>query len=439
MPFAAIPFCTDSISISSIIHHLTGELTGRFEITVVSGKRGRDRGKEIPGVRYRFVESWTDRTLVPAWSALTEWRRGLDRHLMDREVYTPAFAKRAATLLARQGCEIVFLFQFAQWAPVFRRRLPNARIFVWLQSLHNLEEQGEVARRLLAADGAIACSHCVARRVRALLPELEGRVTVVHNGIDPSVFIPPSDRAVREEVLFHSGRLVPYKGIQLLVDAFAILVPSRPNLRLKIAGPFARRVPGSLVHRALISVAASLLAPPGLDSTRSAALSIVHPAFRDEVRTLDRADFRQELLRRAGAAASRIEFLGDLPQAALVELYQRCSIFVHPALWHEAFGMGVLEALACGAPLVTTDCGGPPELVRAANAGKVVEADGEAMAEAIGSMLDDPVQRTLMARRGSAMASTQYTWKRSADRLARLIDEQVQGERRSRRRARPRS
>ena len=72
--------------------------------------------------------------------------------------------------------------------------------------------------------------------------------------------------------------------------------------------------------------------------------------------------------------ASTVRFAGRLSEEDLVELYQASDIFVVPSIALEGFGLVLLEALACGTPVIASDVGGLPEAVAGMNANVVVPA-----------------------------------------------------------------
>lgn len=86
----------------------------------------------------------------------------------------------------------------------------------------------------------------------------------------------------------------------------------------------------------------------------------------------------------------RVRHVAKPSTEALVDLYQRASVF---ALSSDEEGLGIvlLEAMACGVPVVATRCGGPEGFVIDGENGYLVGlADGRAMADRIGRLLDDP-------------------------------------------------
>jgi glycosyltransferase involved in cell wall biosynthesis len=84
----------------------------------------------------------------------------------------------------------------------------------------------------------------------------------------------------------------------------------------------------------------------------------------------------------------RTEFLGLRDDVD--ELLRRSDLFVHPAIWGEAFGLTITEAMASGCPVVASNVGGIPELIEDGITGLLVPpADDEALRKAIARLIDD--------------------------------------------------
>jgi len=106
-----------------------------------------------------------------------------------------------------------------------------------------------------------------------------------------------------------------------------------------------------------------------------------------------------------------VVFLGPIPEADLPALYGGAALFVYPSLY-EGFGLPVLEAMACGAPVACSDASSLPEVAGAA--GLLFDPlSVESIADAIARALRDADLRADLRRRGLARAS-QFTWQRTA-------------------------
>lgn len=111
---------------------------------------------------------------------------------------------------------------------------------------------------------------------------------------------------------------------------------------------------------------------------------------------------------------------GSLPRSELAALYARASVFVYPSLY-EGFGMPVLEAMACGTPVVTSNISALPET--AGDAALLVDPlDAVAIAESIERIIDDPTLAEDLSRRGQKRAA-RFTWAEAARRTWSVYEE----------------
>jgi glycosyltransferase involved in cell wall biosynthesis len=187
---------------------------------------------------------------------------------------------------------------------------------------------------------------CVICMSQAIADQLPGAPTVViHETADPSEFAPARAGRFRAAVGIPddvplagaAGRVDSWKGFDVLLDAFAFARDRLPQLHLVVlGGPVTGK---EELFRALEARATAL---PGV---------------------------------------SWLGARSDVPDA-LADL----DVFVLPSTEPEPYGLVLVEALASGVPVVATDAGGPPEIVRAARPGSgrlVTPRDPAALADAI--------------------------------------------------------
>jgi glycosyltransferase involved in cell wall biosynthesis len=229
---------------------------------------------------------------------------------------------------------------------------------------------GESARR---AQRVIAVSQRTASDAVRLLGVDPARVRVVHEAASPAFFPRSADElapiaarlgfdAARRFLLF-VGTLEPRKNVPLLLDAFSIV---RRQLDVQLV---------------LVGARGWLDAP------------IVSAHARSGV----------------GDAA---RFVGWVDEADLAVLYSHAGAMVLPSLY-EGFGLPVLEAMACGAPVICSNAGPLPEV--AGDAGVMLPpSDPAAWANAVVSVLASPARREELRARGFARAAA-FSWKRTAE------------------------
>lgn len=227
-----------------------------------------------------------------------------------------------------------------------------------------------VGRLLSIADAAITVSESSAREIEATFGYPVDRLTVIPHGVDHSRFHPSaeSDAAVLEQLqlperfIFYLGNLDPRKNAHLLAQAIDLPALRELNVPLIVAG-------------------GSFLGSEALErSLRN------HPGVRH---------------------------LGQVPDAWVAPLMRAASVYVLPSS-HEGFGMPVLEAMACGTPVVVSKRAALPEV--AGDAGVMVnDLSADVIAKALHSVLTDGTYAAELRQRGLARAS-RYTWQASAER-----------------------
>jgi len=209
-------------------------------------------------------------------------------------------------------------------------------------------------------DGAaltVANSKGLRKLALEFMPNLD--IRVIPNGVDTEQFRPPQERAPAGLLkLLTVCRLISRKRIDLLIKAVADAKKLGHDLRLNIAGD------GNL-----------------LEPLRRLA---------DEL-----------------GVAETVNFMGRVGAEQMAQVYQENDIFIMSSA-HEGMSNAMLEAMACGLPIVTTRCEGVEELI--ADNGIVVEDQGpEAIAEAIIELGGDPHTCEKMALAARKQAE-KFSW-----------------------------
>lgn len=128
----------------------------------------------------------------------------------------------------------------------------------------------------------------------------------------------------------------------------------------------------------------------------------------------------EEALKRHNLGEERVVRTGYVSDAELAALYQGCACFAYPSLY-EGFGLPVLEAMALGAPVVTSNVSSLPEV--AGDAALLVDpSDVDALAHALERVLSDDALAADLRSRGRLRAA-QFSWERCADEHVRLYHE----------------
>jgi len=224
-----------------------------------------------------------------------------------------------------------------------------------------------------AAAGVVTPSEFAKTELMTLLGLLEERVHVVPNGYEQGVFhlgVPAADPAmlaalgIHGPFLLYSGGFTRRKNVRALLEAWAQLALSFPDLSLVLAGP----------TEPLAAVIAESLAP-------------------------------------------RVILAGYLDRAALPRVLKAATALVYPSIY-EGFGLPPLEAMALGVPVVAVRAGAVPEV---AGDCAVLAPDGtpESLAAAMRTLLEDSALAASLRRRGPAQAG-RFSWEDHAAQVLQI-------------------
>jgi len=152
-------------------------------------------------------------------------------------------------------------------------------------------------------------------------------------------------------------------------------------------------------------------------------LTALVPAARalaaDGVEVVVAGGHRPQFAREAGLEALR--HLGAVPDALLPGLYAGAEAFALPSLY-EGFGLPVLEAMACGTPVIAADTTALP--ATAGGAARLAAPDGEAFAQALREVVGSAEERARLRTAGLARAAA-FSWDRTAREVDALLSERV--------------
>jgi glycosyltransferase involved in cell wall biosynthesis len=212
------------------------------------------------------------------------------------------------------------------------------------------------------SDLIVAVSSFTASQVEDLLGVERSRIRVIHHGVRMA----PHDGA-REHLVLSVGAIQKRKNIARLVKAFELLPEP---WKLALAG-----------------------AADGFGAA-------------EQLRAIEESPAR-----------SRIDVLGYVTAGQLDSLYRRASIFAFPSL-DEGFGMPILEAMAHGVPVLTSNCSAMPEVAGDA----AVLVDPVNIGDALQKLAEDESLRADLARRGLDRARVS-TWDRAVQQTWSVYDE----------------
>ncbi len=237
-----------------------------------------------------------------------------------------------------------------------------------------MDDCPQVRRQAVPAARRFACHVAVSRAVKKTIVDFTGdpsRVHVIPNGVDHSVFQPLDPEERDPDKLLFVGLPRPVKGVDVLLEAMVDVLARRPSTRLVVIGGAVYR--GTRAHMA-------------------------------------------ELQARAGQhpLAGRVSFEGLQPTAEVARHMATSAVVVLPSRL-ESFGAVLVEALACGTPVVSTFSGGPEDIVTPDVGLLVPVGDPPALARALLDVLEHPCRYP--PDRVRSFAVERFSGDRVADRI----------------------
>lgn len=343
------PTCADSDTPQGggerYVEELAKALSEFVEVVLVSF--GRQPRREMSGSRFerRIVRSWTQSALTP---------------------FSPKFVSAVAS------ADVVHAFQYftlPTFVSTWLGHKRGSRVFVsdlggggWTPGYHV-----DISRWI---DGHLPISRYAARA----LPGRPRPVEVIYGGVDLERFACRSN-ADHDGSLVFLGRLLPHKGVHLLIEALP------PTFMLHVIGP------------------------------------VADPAYLRHLKAL--------------ASHKSVAFHHDLNDAGVVQYLQRAMALVHPtpvdesgdAGANELFGLALAEAMACGCPVIASDVASLPEVVGNSGAGILVRpGDPSELVRAIEHLAGSPDEWRVMSGRARYRVEERFTWRAVAERCLRAYE-----------------
>jgi len=232
-----------------------------------------------------------------------------------------------------------------------------------------------------SVDAFVVYSDFYANLMSDLLRIPARKVHVVPMGINLTGFEPRADRSAGVRRIGYFARVAPEKGLHLLCEAYRMLRQEyqMPPMRLEVAGYLARE------HHSYLTQIENKMKAWGLD-----------------------AEF---------------QYHGVLDRGSKIQFLQQLDVFSVPVVFDDPKGLPVLEAMACGIPVVQPRRGGVSEIQANTSSGILFEpGESRSLADGIRSvLLDEELARTLK-RNGVEGVHRHYSIRRMADRTMTLYD-----------------
>lgn len=237
------------------------------------------------------------------------------------------------------------------------------------------------SRLLNDASRVIACNSMEAEQYKGMGVS-EDKIEIIPYGIDLSVFdnLPKRgefrrkyDLGSAQRIILYLGRIHKIKGLDLLAKAFTDLPKALSNIKLVIVGPD----DGYL------------------------------PALKKLITGLGISD--------------KVLFTGPLYGQEKLEAYVDADVYVLPSVY-EIFSVTLLEAFACGTPVIATDRCGIADVING-QAGLVVPYDKEQLQQALLHMLSDDKMRREFGEKGKLLVREKFNWEKIAEQVERVYED----------------
>ncbi len=280
---------------------------------------------------------------------------------------------------------IPYVVTFHALGRVRRANLKNADLF----SDHRFEAEDAV---IANADCIIAECPQDEEDLRTYYPGSDGKIVMIPCGFNPEHFGPMNKRLARGKlglrpdapVVLHVGRMVRRKGVDSVIEALGVLHHHHDvRAKLLIVGG-EEELPGQARTPELL--------------------------------------YLKEIALRSGVGPF-VEFIGRRSHEVLKYFYNAADVFVTTP-WYEPFGLTVVEAMACGTPVVGSDVGGIKYTVLDGKTGYLVPPrNPEAIADRLATLLNNPDLLIEFKLQSVSRAVRHFNWRKVACDIASLYEQ----------------
>ncbi len=330
------------------------------------------------------------RVYLNSWQ---QWLYRRYRHLL------PLYDRRVAGLIRQLAPDLLHVHNRPLLALNLKTWFPRLPVLLHMHNIYSIlgKRERPAPHTPIPVDAFLACSNFVLDQERQRLGTGARAYYVMYNGVDPAAFAPWWERAEetqavrkqhgldKEPVVLFAGKIRESKGVGLLLAAMHRVWEKLPQAALALVGgtEFGR----GRIHRET-------------------------PFFRE---------FREEVARAPG----RVILTGFVPHDSMARTYLLGDVFVAPSQKAEGMPMVLLEASACGLPLIATRLGGIPEVVRAGTNGLLLDSphDPEELAEKILALLRDPALCRSLGGRGRQLIEERFSWQHIAQEQEAVYNE----------------
>ncbi|WCK56389.1 glycosyltransferase family 4 protein [Aneurinibacillus sp. Ricciae_BoGa-3] len=291
------------------------------------------------------------------------------------------YLEKAVSYASRHKYDCIQIENRPRYVLSLRNKFPSTPLILVLHSYVYMNELDRIEKDkvLQAADAIICNSSFLMKTYVQEFPAYTDKFHYFHLGVDTKRFTPPTRRQKQKMIantlpkrsynVLYTGRIVPGKGIHILIRALGQVRKKHRAVRLLVVGPCISQKYKTRLH---------------------------HEAQKAEV---------------------QVQFIKTVKPSAMHQIYWLAHCFVCPTQLPEAFGLVNVEAMASGLPVIASKRGGIPEIINE-DCGILIEdyKNPEAFAKAILKLIVSPNLADSLARNGRALALQKFDWVKTAKR-----------------------
>lgn len=278
---------------------------------------------------------------------------------------------------------------------------PRSKYVCSLHTLAPIDDKlispDKISDLLYRCASVLVYSRFMRDKLAGLFPHISDKLVYIHLGADPDMFRPRQDPLIRSgvtalkkklqipanhKVIVFTGRVIPQKGVHILVQAMPEVLKEFPDCCLVVVGSgwFGDKKPY-----------------PYIKSLHQQALGI----------------------------ARNIRFTNFVEPETLPYYFALADVFVCPSQWDEPFGLVNAEAMAAGVPVVASYRGGIPEIVDHGANGFLVRNDIDpfSFVKPVVKLLRNPELAGRLGANGRAAVEKYFNWERAGNELLKLYEE----------------
>lgn len=350
------------------------------------------KGTSVETCIYHIARNWAKKHTVTVISRANHRYSGIKKQGKITYIYVPAGSKKryianVLSAIKDKQYDHIQIDNRPEFIGRVKKDFPQTPISLFLHSLTYVTPPKASFKRVRAqlshADIIVTNSRSLQTELTKYYAKHRHKMKVVHLGVDTAQFRPPARnerlitrsfyRASHTFSIVYVGRILPSKGIHVLIRAADQAARSIPNLKLYIIGTGKRK-------------------------------------------------YIRYLRRLAAKSRANISFIAPLPRTKVHRAYWLADCIVYPSQSFEAFGLVAIEALSSRVPAIVSKNGGLREIVKHHYNGLVVQnySSAAAFAKPIIKLAHNRNLTKKLGQNGRITCLLKFNWRKASERLIRI-------------------